>query len=115
MNKPTYLNVIGGLWLLINIPAIPFVGSVFHQISPSVHLILSIIVLITFVILSKSFSVSVVASLCVVAIALLRLDGIKNLLQSSGPESVSTSLYAVIVLTFLAICVIGHRLIKNKK
>ena len=113
MNKK--LDWIGGTWLLINIPAIPFVGSILHQLPASLHLVLAVIVVIIFATLSKSFSASVIASLCVVAIVLLRLEQVQDYLQSAGVDSVTSSLILVIMIALIAVGVIVYKLIKGKR
>ncbi len=112
MNKK--LDWVGGIWLLINIPAIPFVGSIIYQLPVSLHLIVSVVVLAIFAVLSKSVSTSVVASLCVVAIALLRLDQVIDYLQSSGIDSITSSLIIVAVIAIIAVVAIIYSIVKSK-
>jgi hypothetical protein len=80
MNNKTF-EWIAGLWLFLNFPIIPFVGSVFYLLTPGLHLILAIAVLIVFIVLSKRLSVSVAASLAVVLIAVLRFEQTKDYIR----------------------------------
>lgn len=114
INMKNLQNWIGGIWLLINIPIVPFVGSILHQLPASLHLIVSLIVLAVFTVLSKSLSASVVASICVVAIALLRLEQVQNYLQSGDVNSVTSPLILVIVIALIAVGAIVYKIVKTR-
>lgn len=114
------INTIAGLWLVVNLPIIPFIGSIFIKVDPVLHLVVSIVVLIVFFVLNKLFtdklnSVAIVASLCVVAISILRFDSIRYSLSTTNDDSLVSKLIVVIILVVMVIGFLVYKIIKDRR
>jgi uncharacterized membrane protein SirB2 len=114
------INSIAGLWLIVNLPIIPFAGSIFVKVDPTLHLVVSIVVLIIFFVLNrlstnKLVSVATAASLCVVAISILRFDSIRYSLSTTNGDSLVSKLIVVIVLAVIAIGFLVYKIMKDRR
>jgi hypothetical protein len=114
------INTVAGLWLIINLPIIPFVGFLFFKMDPVIHLVMSLVVLIVFFVLNKLFTnklinVATVASLCVIAISILRFDSIRYSLSTTNGDSLVSKLIAVIVLAVIAIGFLVYKIMKDRR
>ncbi len=114
------INILAGLWLVLNLPIIPYIGTVFVQVDPVIHFTVSIIVLIIFFGIqlkfkSKLMSVSVISSLCVVVLSVLRFETVRNSLSTNNVDTVINNVvFAIIILAILGATII-YKIIRQNK